>query len=54
MIFENRKNIFEKKNLDDEKIFFFPIFPNDLDCVSRVIENYLEIVGESWRSRSGA
>ena len=35
------KNIFSDFFLDDEKIFFVRSFLNDLDCVSRVPENYL-------------
>ena len=39
--FRNFEN-FELFFLHDEKIFFIPIFFNDLDYVSRVPENYLE------------
>ena len=49
-IFENFENFWDFRNfenfelffLHDEKIFFIPIFFNDLDYVSRVPENYLE------------
>ena len=39
--FRNFEN-FELFFLHDEKIFFIPIFFNDLDYVSRVPEKYLE------------